>query len=97
MSFQKGHKSVGGRPAGSLNKRTLERQQKIEEVIKLLETTLSTDLKKLSASQRTSLWEDLLEYIVPKQQRANLEGDQDININVNDVREKLLKKLTEKE
>lgn len=83
MPFQKGHKNIGGRPKGSLNKRTLERQKKIEEIIKLLERNLKTDLKKLSAAQRTSLWEDLQEYIIPKQQRANQEGNQAMTINLN--------------
>ena len=93
MQFQKGHKLATGRPAGSLNKRTADRQKKIEEVIKLLEKTLKADLKKLSAAQRTSLWEDLQEYIIPKQQRANQEGDQDININLTDARKELIEKL----
>ena len=93
MQFQKNNKISTGRPKGVLNKRTSERQKKIGEIIKLLEKTLKADLKKLSASQRTSLWEDLQEYIIPKQQRANQEGDQDININLTDARKELIEKL----
>lgn len=82
MSFKNGHKKIGGRKKGTLNKRTEQRLKKIEEIIKLLEQGLTKDIKQIRGVDRVNLWEDLQEYILPKQQRANQEGDQDININI---------------
>jgi hypothetical protein len=82
MPFKKGHKLARGRPKGSLNKRTTDRMKKIEEFIKLLEKGLKIDIKGIKPSERVALWKDLQEFFVPKQQRANQEGDQSININI---------------
>lgn len=77
-----GIRNGSGRPKGSLNKRTTERMKKIEEIIKLLEKGLKIDIKGIKSSERVALWRELQEYIIPKQQRANQEGDQSININI---------------
>ena len=80
--FQKGHKLSKGRPKGSRNKNTVERLKKIAEIVRLLEKELKVDLKAMKQSERVELWKDLQEYFVPKQQRANVEGDQNISINL---------------
>ena len=80
--FQKGHQLSKGRPKGSRNKNTVERLKKIAEIVRLLEKELKVDLKAMKQSERVELWKDLQEYFVPKQQRANVEGDQNISINL---------------
>lgn len=82
MTFQKGHKLSSGRPKGSLNKRTEDRLKMIEKIIDLIEKDLQKDIKSIKDKERVDLWKDLQEYILPKQQRANQEGDQSININI---------------
>jgi len=82
MPFQKGHKLSPGRPKGSLNKRTEERMEMIEKIIDLIEKGLEKDIKSIKNNDRVNLWKELQEYILPKQQRANQEGDQSVNINI---------------
>ena len=80
--FQKGHQLSKGRPKGSRNKNTVERLKKIEEIIRLLEKGLTIDLEAMKPIERVELWKDLQEYFVPKQQRADTQGNQDIAINI---------------
>jgi len=82
MAFQSGNKAGKGRPKGSRNKNTVEHLKKIEEITLLLEKGLKVDLKGMKQSERVELWKDLQEYFVPKQQRATIEGDQNISINL---------------
>ena len=82
MPFQKGREKTGGRKPGVKNKKTVERLEAIERVIKLIEENLDQDVTGLKKNERTQLWKDLQEYILPKQQRANQDGDQSVNINI---------------
>jgi len=82
MPFQKGHKLSSGRPKGSRNIKTEERLKMIEKIIGLIEKGLEKDIGSIKDKDRVDLWKDLQEYILPKQQRANQEGDQSVNINI---------------
>jgi len=82
MPFQNGHKLSNGRPKGSKNKKTIKRLEMIEKIIDLIEKGLEKDIKSIKDKDRVELWKDLQEYILPKQQRANQEGDQSVNINI---------------
>ena len=70
-SFKTGHKKLGGRKAGSKNKRTLARRS-LEEILisknvdplkKLLDLLRKGDL---DDKTKAYLWKDLLEFLYPK-------------------------------
>lgn len=67
----KGYKA-GGRSKGTPNKRTQEAIERVEWVLSLLEPTLEKDIKQLSPSERTRLWETLQEYVRPKLARTDM-------------------------
>lgn len=56
-----------GKPKGAVNRSTSERKAKINQVLQAIEENhLDDDLKKLSPKDRTSLYVNLMEYVVPK-------------------------------
>jgi len=78
-----GKRNGSGRPKGSLNKESIRIKKKIAWLLGELEKTLKTDIKALNPKERTNLFKDLAEYITPKQQRSDQEGNQAMTINLN--------------
>lgn len=77
----------GGRTKGTPNKKTSEAQIRAERVLKLIEDDyLDDDIKKLNADQRTKLYVDMMEYVVPKLARVAHEGSTDTNLTIRIVR-----------
>jgi hypothetical protein len=70
----------GGRKKGSLNKKTIDSLNRAESILQLIESEyLVEDIKKLTSSQRSALYKDLLQYRAPMLTRI----DQRIQANVN--------------
>jgi hypothetical protein len=66
----------GGRTKGTPNKKTAEVLDRVSKVLAIIETDhLENDIKKLTASQRVTLYCDLLEYKAPKLSRTEFIGD----------------------
>ena len=85
MPFKKGQKRLpnAGRKKGSLNRTTIEQKGRAEAILQLLENEyLEDDIKNISASQRATLFSDMLEYSSPKLSRVDnrIQG----NINISD-------------
>lgn len=65
-------KKYGGRQKGAQNKKTIDALNRAESLLQLIESEyLIEDIKKLSASQRASLYADILEYRAPKLSRID--------------------------
>lgn len=54
--FKEGHKKVGGRQAGGLNKSTEENNKRIDRVLKILDKTLDKDIQELKGEERIKTW-----------------------------------------
>lgn len=74
---KKGAAKTGGRVAGVPNKRTVEALNRAERILQLIESDyLEDDIIALSPSQRIDLYQNMVEYTMPKLSR------QDVNANV---------------
>lgn len=74
MPFKKGDKRPkgAGRKPGQLNRKTIEQKGRAEAILQLLENEyLENDIKNISASQRATLFSDMLEYASPKLSRVD--------------------------
>lgn len=77
----------GGRTKGTPNKKTSEAQERAERVLRLIEDNyLDEDIEKLNPDQRTKLYADMMEYVVPKLARISHEGETDTNLTIRIVR-----------
>ena len=96
--FQKGHKKVGGRKAGTLNKATVFGLNTIKELLETYSESglMSKDWLQLDAKDRLSIAEKLMTYIMPKKQSVS--GDMTISSTKTPLDEKLkeLAELNEK-
>lgn len=92
MPFKTGHEKVGGRRAGSINKKTAEQKKRIEYVLSILQKTLAQDIKTIDATERTKLWCTLQEYMVPKLARTEVSGELGINATISETTQFNLKK-----
>jgi ribonuclease HII len=73
-------KKFGGRTKGTPNKKTIDALNRAESILQLIESEyLVDDIKKLTSSQRSALYKDLLQYRAPMLTRI----DQRIQANVN--------------
>jgi hypothetical protein len=73
----------GGRTKGTLNKKTAEALSRAEKILQLIEKDyFDHDIAELSASQRMTLYSDMLEYVTPKLSRTELTGSIATVINV---------------
>ncbi|MEK6482383.1 hypothetical protein WJR50_32910 [Catalinimonas sp. 4WD22] len=71
--FKKGNP---GRPKGSKNKTTQARKDILLEIVEHIETHyLESDLEKLSPKERMRVYMAAQEYLIPKLQRSEIEGD----------------------
>ena len=83
MPFKPGHKKVpgSGRKKGQLNRQTVEQKGRAEAILQLLENEyLEDDIKNISASQRATLFSDMLEYASPKLSRVDNRIQANINL-----------------
>ena len=81
MPAKKGHKKVGGRQKGTVNKRTKEVLDSVQKAIDMIQDSyLESDIKKLSESERLRFYTNLLEFVRPKLARTDLTTNgKDIN------------------
>lgn len=68
----KGYKT-GGRKKGSLNKVTTITKEILNEIADGLRPTLAQDLAKLDPKDRITVWLKLVEFVVPKPQRLDVD------------------------
>ena len=83
MPFKPGHKKIpgSGRKKGQLNRQTIEQKGRAEAILQLLENEyLEDDIKNISASQRATLFSDMLEYASPKLSRVDNRIQANINL-----------------
>ena len=83
MPFKPGHKKIpgSGRKKGQLNRQTIEQKGRAEAILQLLENEyLEDDIKNISASQRATLFSDMLEYSSPKLSRVDNRIQANINL-----------------
>lgn len=79
----------GGRKKGSVNKKTAEARNRAEYIIQLIEADfLEEDISQLTARDRTLLYSDLLEYVMPKLSRQELSGNLKTKTTIEIVRRK---------
>ena len=80
MPFNKGQSgNPSGRSKGAKNKFNVERQERLNQVLTMLESGIERYIAKLSAKDRVWLWKELLEYQLPKMQRMSFELDAECN------------------
>ena len=72
--FQPGNND--GRKKGVKNKITLEKKQRLERIVEILEEHLEDTIKKLKPKEQVDLWMGLQEYVRPKLQRMNIDVNQ---------------------
>jgi hypothetical protein len=71
-----------GRPKGALNRKTINRDQRVEWLLERMDEYLEEDIANLKPAERIRLWYDLIEYIRPKRQRISIDtGQTDNHIN----------------
>jgi len=75
MPFIKGQPKKGGKKKGSVNKKTQEAAMRVEYVLSLLEDTIENDIKLIEPKERVKMWDSLQEYVRPKLQRTEINGN----------------------
>lgn len=69
----KDRKKTGGRTKGVQNKNTPEKKHRAEKILQLIESDyFDKDIKHLSPSQRLNLYSEMLEYVMPKLSRQEV-------------------------
>jgi hypothetical protein len=73
--FKKGNSEAVGRPKGSLNKKTVENREIINDVLGYIKTEyLYKDIDNLSSIERMKMFVALMEYTTPKLARQEHTG-----------------------
>lgn len=82
MAFKDGHKKVGGRQMGSVNKDTTGFKQELKDglVDRLPMFFKLLDSNKLADKDRINAYLKALEFVMPKQQKIELDGDIHTNL-----------------
>ena len=62
-----------GRPKGIPNKLTLEKKQRLDMIIEIIEEHLEEKIASLKPKEQIDLWIQLQEYVRPKLQRVNVD------------------------
>jgi hypothetical protein len=86
---KKGAPKTGGRVAGVPNKRTVEALNRAEKILQLIESNyIEDDITNLSPGQRMDLYQNLLEYTMPKLSRTDLSGNIKQKLEIEIIRRK---------
>ena len=78
MAFQKGSKKLGGRQKGTTNKTTQELKEIITRVVGNQLDRLEKDLdmiRKTNPAKAVEISSRLIDYVLPKQQKLDIEGE----------------------
>ena len=73
MAFQKGKEKTGGRKKGTPNKTTSSIRSRIQSLVDDEYDAVLEDMKKLSPKDRVSAFISLLEFVLPKLNRSEIE------------------------
>ena len=76
--FEKGHKLAKGRPKGVPNKSTAELKETINKIVSISLDNYLEDLEKIrknNPEKAIQLSKDLIDYILPKQSKIDIEGE----------------------
>lgn len=76
MGFAKGHKKIGGRQAGTPNRRKAQIQERILYIIETNIETIQNDLEKMDPCERLRFIVALIPYVLPKQQSIAFNEEQ---------------------
>lgn len=81
MAFEPGHEKIGGRKKGTLNKKTASIRSRIEKLVDSEYEAVLSDLKELSPKDRVNAFISMLEFVLPKLNRSEIE---DVSFDVQD-------------
>lgn len=93
MPFDKGHKKIGGRQKGSLNRTHKDLKSRIAQIVEKGFEDIETDLAALETKDRVNAYLKLLEYILPKQRETKIDVSQLSDDEVEELLNKALEKL----
>jgi hypothetical protein len=80
MPFQKGHSgNPNGKPKGSANKTTIELRETFQKILKKNIRQIQSDLQQLEPKDRLRIILQMSEFIIPKLQRTQLAGGENIH------------------
>lgn len=82
MAFEKGHKKIGGKKPGTPNKKTQMWDALGEYICNEGSEKALNIIKKYDEEKYVAAFEKFLEYFKPKQQRADAQGNQSVNIHL---------------
>ena len=74
--FQKGHKKVGGRKKGTPNKVSSDLKSRVKLFLDHNFQQIENDLLELQPSERVRFFIKLMEFVVPKQQKMELDTNE---------------------
>jgi len=76
MARPAGLSKTGGRKAGTMNKKTLDLKERIEEILKSdLPHAILSNLNKLAPLERVRIYMELMPYIYPKRKAVEISGE----------------------
>ena len=73
MAFEPGHEKVGGRKKGTPNKTTASIRSRIQKLVDSEYEAVLEDLKELSPKDRVNAFISMLEFVLPKLNRSEIE------------------------
>ena len=82
MAFEKGRKKTGGKAPGTPNKKTQMWDELGEYICNAGSKKALDIIREYKDKEYIAAFEKFLEYFKPKQQRADAQGDQSINIHL---------------
>ena len=98
MAFQKGKEKTGGRKKGTPNKTTSSIRNRIQKLVDSEYEAVLSDLKELSPKDRVNAFISMLEFVLPKLNRSEIE---DVSFDVQDFlslsKEERLKRIADLE
>ena len=89
MGAPKGHQKWGGRQKGTTNKNTTVTKEMVIEVLSTMHGHLPEKLAELEAKDYVSAYAKLMEFVIPKPQRVEIEQTNKFRVSIEDTLKKL--------
>ena len=89
MAAPKGHKKAGGRQKGTPNKTTTISKEMVIEVLTSMHSHLPEKLSQLDDKDYVNAYCKLMEFVIPKPQRVEIEQSNKFRVSIEDTLKKL--------
>ena len=89
MAAPKGHKKAGGRQKGTPNKTTTISKEMVIEVLTSMHGHLPEKLSQLDDKDYVNAYCKLMEFVIPKPQRVEIEQSNKFRVSIEDTLKKL--------